>query len=128
MDERPRRPLGEALKGFLSAGLEILQTRLELLIVEVQEEKLRLASFLFNSVLAALFIGFGLLFLAAFLTVLWWDEHRLVALGIATVIFLGMGVVTAGSAAKRLKGSARMFAATLAELAKDREALRRHHD
>lgn len=76
----PGRPrLLESLRGFLDTALQIAQIRLELLAVEVQEEKLRLGSLLFNIVLAGVLVGFGAVFLAVFLTVLFWDEHRLLA-------------------------------------------------
>ncbi|NTV11129.1 MAG: hypothetical protein HGA47_10190 [Zoogloea sp.] len=125
MSEAPRRRLGEALKGLAASGLETVRTRLELLSVEVQEEKKRLAGFLFNSVLAALFVGFGALFLVAFFTVLWWDEHRLFALGFASLIFFGLGVAAAGNAARQLNSASRLFSASITELTKDQETLRR---
>ena len=58
-DPAPTR-LGESLKGLADSGLGTLQTRLELFAVELKEEKLRIGSFLFDSVLAALFVGFGI--------------------------------------------------------------------
>ncbi|HRH74816.1 MAG TPA: phage holin family protein, partial [Zoogloea sp.] len=72
-DPAPTR-LGESLKGLADSGLATLQTRLELFSVELKEEKLRAGGFLFDTVLAALFIGFGVVFLMAFLTVLFWDS------------------------------------------------------
>ena len=101
-DPAPTR-LGESLRGLADSGLATLQTRLELFSVELKEEKLRAGSFLFDTVLAALFVGFGIVFLLIFLTVLFWDSHRLLALGLATTVLLAAG---------------------LAEIAQDREALR----
>ena len=98
--------------------------RLELLVVEVQEEKLRVSRLLLNLVLAALLLGFGALFLTIFITVLFWDEHRLLALGVATAALFGAGLFTASTAAAELRRGSRLFAASLAELARDREALR----
>ncbi len=121
-----RKPrLADSLRGFLDAGLATAQTRLELLSVEVQEEKLRLSGLILNVVLCALLLGFGAVFLALFLTVLFWEGHRLLALGLATLAFLGGGLFAAGNAARELKRGSRLFAASLAELARDREALRR---
>jgi uncharacterized membrane protein YqjE len=123
-DERKPR-LADSLRGFLDSGVDLVRTRLELLAVEAQEEKVRIIGLLINAVMCALFLGFGLVFLAVFLTVLFWDGYRLVALGLATVFFIGAGLYTASNAARELKGGSRMFGATLAELARDREALRR---
>jgi len=119
--DKPR--LTESLHGMLDTGLHAVQTRLELLAVEVQEEKLRVTSLLFNTLLSAVMLGFGLVFVAIFLTVLFWDEHRLLALGLACVVFLGGGVLTASNAAREIRRGSRLFAASLAELARDRDAV-----
>jgi len=122
-DRKPR--LAASLRGFLDSGLGIVQTRLELLVVEAQEEKLRLSGLLLNTVLAALLLGFGVVFLAVFLTVLFWDEHRLLALGLGTAALFGAGLYTASNAAGEVRRGSRLFAASLAEIARDREALRK---
>jgi len=122
-DPAPTR-LGESLKGLADSGLATVQTRLELFSVELKEEKLRAGSFLFDTVLAALFIGFGFVFLLAFLTILFWDSHRLLSLGLATAGLLAAGVWAGTRAAARLRAGSRLFAASLAEIAQDREALR----
>jgi uncharacterized membrane protein YqjE len=123
-DERKPR-LADSLRGFLDSGLETAQTRLELLALEAQEEKLRVTSLLFNTVLSALMLSFGVAFLGIFLTVLMWDSHRLLALGLASAAFLGTALFAARNAARDIRQGSRLFAASLAELANDREALRR---
>lgn len=121
----PRRPrLAETLRGAIDAGLQTVQTRLELLTVELQEEKLRLSAVALNIVLCGLLLGFGLVFLLIFLTVLFWDSHRLLALGLATTVLLAVGVWAGTRAATRLRAGSRLFAASLAEIAQDRETLR----
>lgn len=124
MAEEHKRRLAGSLRGFLDAGLATAQTRLELLAVEAQEEKLRLTGLLFNTFLSAVFLGFGVVFLVVFLTVLFWDDHRLLALGLGTVVLLAAGLLTASNAAREVKRGSRLFAASLGELARDREALR----
>jgi uncharacterized membrane protein YqjE len=116
--------LGKSLRGLVASGLGTVQTRLELFAVELKEEKLRAGSFLFETVLAALFIGFGIVFLAVFLTVLLWDEHRLLVLGITTAGLFAAGIWLASRAVSRLRSGSRLFASSLAEIAQDREALR----
>ena len=124
MSDPAHARLGESLKGLADSGLATVQTRLELFSVELKEEKLRAGSFLFDTVLAALFIGFGFVFLLAFLTVLFWDSHRLLALGLGTTGLFIAGVWAATRAAGRLRSGSRLFASSLAEIAQDREALR----
>ena len=52
-EPRPPRPrLAESLHGIVDAGLQTAQTRLELLAVELQEEKLRPTALALHTVLA----------------------------------------------------------------------------
>ena len=124
MSSAPRPRLAESLHGIVDAGLQTVQTRLELLAVELQEEKLRLTGLALNTVLAGLLLGFGLMFLLVFLTVLFWEEHRLLALGISTAICLIGGLLAASKAAHAFRSGTKLFSASLAELTRDRAALR----
>ena len=128
MSTEPRAPrprLAESLHGIIDAGLQTAQTRLELLAVELQEEKLRLTGLALNTVLAGLLLGFGLVFLMIFLTVLFWEEHRLLALGISTAVCIGGGLLAASNAARPFRSGTKLFTASLAEFARDRAALRK---
>lgn len=128
MSTEPRRPrprLADSLHGIVDAGLQTVQTRLELLAVELQEEKLRLTGLALNTVLAGLLLGFGLVFLVIFVTVLFWDEHRLLALGISTAVCLGGGLLAASNAARAFRSGTKLFSASLAEFARDRAALKK---
>ena len=115
---------GARLRGHLAAALGILQTRLELLATEVAEEKLRLGSLLGFAAAAFFFLGFGAVLLALFLTVLLWDSHRLLALGVFTALFLAFGLIAALAVARIGRQGSRLFAASIAELAQDREMIR----
>lgn len=121
----PRPRLSESLHGIVDAGLQTVQTRLELLAVELQEEKLRLTGLALNTVLAGLLLGFGLVFLMVFLTVLFWEEHRLLALGISTAVCVGGGLLAASNAARAFRSGTKLFSASLAEFARDRAALKK---
>jgi len=114
-----------SLRARLDNLLAAAQTRLELLTVELQEEKLRLARLLFMTVLAALFLGFAAVFAALWITVALWDSHRLLALGLSTGLFVTLGVAAATVAARTVAAGSRLFAASINELNKDRSALGR---
>ncbi|WP_374403321.1 phage holin family protein [Niveibacterium sp.] len=120
--------IAERLGRLGDAALGTAQTRLALLAVEVEEEGLRLGTALFHLILAALFTGFGLLALAVFVTVWLWDSHRLLALGLDSVLFLGLAAWTATQAHRQLASGSRMFKDSIAELERDRNALRGRHD
>lgn len=123
MAAEPKQRLASGLRAFLATALGAVQTRLELFAVEVQEEQHRLASLVFNVVLAALFIGFGVIALLLLLTLALWDSYRLLAVGIGAAILLSAGLFTAMTAARLTRQGSRLFASSLAELARDQDEL-----
>lgn len=110
-------------KGLLGTCLSLLHNRLELLGVELAEERVRLVSLLAYGVTAFLCLAAGLIFLAVFLTVLLWENNRLLALGVFSALFLGAGVASLTLAMSLGRAGSRLFSASLAELRKDRDAL-----
>lgn len=120
----PGGGLFASLRGLLDTALGLLKTRAELLAVELEEEKLRLLGLLGYGAAALLLLSAGLVFLAIFLTVLFWDGYRLLALGSFAAIFLAAGGVALFVARRHANAGGRLFAASLAELARDRAALK----
>lgn len=112
----PARRLGASL-------LRLGRIRLELLSIEVQEEKERVAELLFWSVMAAFAAGLGLVFVALLATVLLWDSHRwqvLAACALAIAALAGYG----GWRLTRLQGHrASPLRASIDELRRDADAL-----
>ena len=117
------RGLFASLQALLGSGLGLVRNRLELLVVELEEEKFRLLTVLGYGAAALLLLSAGLVFLAIFLTVLFWDGYRLLALGAFAAIFLIAGAVALSVAWNQGKAQGRLFSASLAELARDRDAL-----
>jgi uncharacterized membrane protein YqjE len=108
----------------LSASLLALgRIRLELLALEVEEEKERLVSLVFWAVLSALLAGFGALLLVLLITVALWDTHRLAALGVSTVLFLGAAAWGMGQVKRRSAGGPSLFRASIGELRRDAAAI-----
>jgi uncharacterized membrane protein YqjE len=121
-DSASRGGLYASTRGLLSTALSLLKNRLELLSVEVQEEKIRLVSLIVYSIAATLLLVIGLVFLAALVTVLLWDNNRVLALSAFTVLFLLAGGFCLWSARRLIGTPSGLFAASLAELNKDRAA------
>jgi len=122
--EGPSRPnLLVALGRLLRTLLGTLETRLEILGTEVEEEKLRLVALLALVLGAAFCLGTGLLLVVAFVVVALWQEYRLAALAGAAGAFLvaGAGLVVAIRSA--LRRAPKPFSATIEELRKDRRRL-----
>ena len=118
-----QRGLFASTKGLLGSGITLLHNRLQLLGVELAEERVRLVSLLAYGAAAILCIVAGLVFLAIFITVLLWDSHRLLALGVFSALFLGAGIASLGLAKNLARSGSKLFSASLAELRKDRDAL-----
>ena len=120
--------LMESIKRLLSTLTSIVSTRLELLANELQEERLHLTQMLVFALLTLLCFGIGVLLLAAFIVVLFWDEHRLAVLGMLSIIFFALSMLTAMLLRSKMEEKSKLFSVSLAELAKDREQLSTRHE
>lgn len=118
--DRVSGPVRRLAASLLALG----RIRLELLSIEVHEEKERIAALLLWSVLTALMVGFGAVFAAAFVTVALWDTHRLAALGVSTLLFVGLALVGAMRLRRLVGGGSTLFQSSIAELREDSAALR----
>jgi len=115
--------LFDSLKGLAASLIAIVHTRLDLLSTELEEERARLASVLVMLFVALFCIGIGVVLLVFLIVAAFWESHRLLALAGLTVFFLVGGVTAIGFARHRLRTKPKLFAASLAELSKDREHL-----
>ncbi len=113
-----------SVKRLTGSLIAILSTRLELLANELQEERVRLTQMLLFALIALFCLGTGLMLLNAFVVVLFWDDHRLLALGLLSLVYLIAGAAVAMVVRAKVQTGSKLFAASLAELDKDRQALR----
>lgn len=108
------------LAGTLAA---IVQTRIELLSVEVEDQVLRVWQLVLLAAAVLLFSGLALIFFSAWLVALFWETHPVAALGGLTIAYLCAAVFAAQVFRYRRRTRPKLFAASLAELARDREHL-----
>jgi uncharacterized membrane protein YqjE len=108
-----------SLRGFATTSVGLVRTRLELLKVEAQEEVGRIAGMLLWGISAVLLAVVGFTFLAIFVTVLLWDSHRLLALGVFAALFLVAAGVAITATLRLARQGSQLFAASLAELRRD---------
>lgn len=129
----PASGLYAALRTMLADALSMLRLRAELIVVELEEEKQRLLRLLLFAASAFFFLSFGLVMLALFLTVLFWDSHRLLVIGICTGLFLSCGVLALlllrrhmaqSQQSRQGRRGTSLLAASLQELEQDLAALR----
>jgi uncharacterized membrane protein YqjE len=112
-----------ALRNRLAAYIGPLQTRLQLLAVELQEEKLRVAEIGVLAAAAGFFLALAVVVFTFFLIVLFWDTHRVLVTGLIAGAYFLVGAGFALAARSRAKAPSRLFADSIAQLAKDREHL-----
>lgn len=122
-DPSPSGGLFASLRQMSATLLEIAQVRLELFGTELEQEKLRVLDALLLAGAGLVLLTVGTLLLCGFVLMLFAEGYRLAALGVLTVAFVAGGVLLMRAAGHRLRGPGGMFAATLAEIARDREAL-----
>ena len=119
-----RAGLFDSLRQLLSTALELAQVRLELLVSDLEIEKLRLVDVALRALLGALLIALGVVLLVGFVLLLLWDGYRLPALAVLTLLCLIGGWMMLQAARRRLLHGDPMFAATRGELERDQAALR----
>lgn len=112
-----------SLKGLISTGASVAQTRLELLSTDVQIARSRFIRALVVLLFALFFLFFGLVMLALLIVIYSWETDRILALSLLTGGFLLVGLVLAGILLQALQKMPKLFEATIAELQKDREGL-----
>lgn len=92
--------------------------------VELREEGERRKDMLVLAAVAAVFLTLGAAFLGLFAVVLFWDSHRVLAAGAVTALWIAIGLYALARLKRRVRESPPPFEASLAELAKDLEALK----
>ena len=117
------RGLFDSLKGLAASLVAIVHTRLDLLSTDLEEERERLVSVLVMLFVALFCFGIGVVLLAILVAAVFWDSHRLLTLAGLTAIFLAGGAAAFGCVWHKLRTKPRLFAASLAELSKDRQHL-----
>ena len=122
---RPERLFG-SLKALAATLLAIAQTRLELFSTELEEEWIRVVSILRWALVAVFCAALGVVFATLFVVFALWNTHPLLALGIPAVLFFLVGVLAWRVVDVKVKSKPRLFAASLAELDKDRQQLTPH--
>ena len=114
-----------SIKNLAATGASIAQTRLELLSVDVQIARSKFISLLVMIVCALFFLFFGLVMLSLLIVIYSWESDRILALSLLTSGFIAIGLILAILIMRSLRTMPKLFEASIAELAKDREELSR---
>jgi uncharacterized membrane protein YqjE len=101
----------------------IVQTRLELLGNEVEEELLHVEQTLLYKGISLLLFGLSIMLLTTFIVVLCWDSQRLLVLGVLTGLYFIAGLLMWNTSSNLIRKKSRLFSTSLAELSSDRDQL-----
>jgi uncharacterized membrane protein YqjE len=128
--DSPGNPPAAGLRGALAqlgaSSAAFVRTRLELAAVEFAEERQRAQRKMLLLAVAIVAFAFALLAASAYVVVCFWDTHRLPAIAGIAIFYAVIGAIAAWRVAVGRGNEPRPFAATLAELERDREWLMRH--
>lgn len=114
------RSLGNILASLVDVG----QTRLELLTLELQAEIRRAAGLLAIGFFTLLFAGMGCLLAGLTLIFAFWDSQRILVSILVTAFFFLLASLGAWKLSSQLRSKPPMLGDTLGELRKDRDRLR----
>jgi uncharacterized membrane protein YqjE len=112
-----------SLTVLASSLVSIAHTRLELLSTDLEEDREHLLSLVIMSLAALFSLMVGVVLVAILLVVIFWDSHRLLALGSLAGFFLLVGLTACGFAVRKVKTKPRLFLTSLLELFKDSQKL-----
>ena len=112
-----------SLRGLAVTALAIAQTRLQLLGNELQEQGIQ-ALHMLVLIAVAFFCGAtGILLVTAWIVIALWDEHRLLTVGVLAAVYFAACAAALWALKARAAGRPKLFAASLAELRRDRDLL-----
>lgn len=124
-NDGPERTAGllASLQRLLTTFIEILQTRVDILSTELEEEVYRVQQLLVYVLMSLFFLGLGLVLVTLLVVMAFWETNRLYVLAGFAVSYLGIGAITSMVVIHKIRSRPRFFSTTLSELGKDRERL-----
>jgi uncharacterized membrane protein YqjE len=120
--------LFSSLRRLLATLLGIVSTRIELLVNEWEEERLRLMRMFLYAVLAMFCVCMGMVLLTFFIVVLFWHDSPLLAVSVLGLLYFAAAGLFAWLLVRLLRQRSVLFSASLAELRKDRHHLGEDHE
>lgn len=119
------RGLLDSLTTLTASLVAMAHTRLELLSVDLEEEREHFFSLLVLAQAALFCLGLGVLLTTLLVVVAFWDSYRLLVLGVLAGLFLAAGIAAWRIALHKVRTKPRFFASSLSELLEDRQQLTR---
>lgn len=116
--------IARSLRRLAASSIAILQTRAELVAVEIEEEAVRYFSYLLLSLVAVFCLGMVFLLGVTLIVALYWDTHRLGSLLGLILFFLVAASLLGWRVTRDYKRKPRLLDNSLSELSHDVDTLR----
>ncbi len=113
-----------SLKALGATLASAFHTRVELFVTELEEERERLKQTLIFTLLLVFGLSMGFILLTIFLVALFWQNGWIGAIGVLAFLYLGVAAFAAVKLRDIFLNRSGLFAATVAELGKDRDRLK----
>jgi len=115
--------LRPTLQRLVAGGIALARTRLELASVELAEERSRVTSIVALAVAGAVLATLALAALTLFVVAYYWDTHRFEAIAALVIVYGALAAFAFLRASSIVSRQPTPFAASIAELEKDRAIL-----
>ena len=109
---------------FGASLLAMVQTRVELASVELQEEAQRALRYLVLSLAALFLAAMTVILITFFVILLFWDENPLTAVAVLAVLYGAGAILLMAKVKSEVSSRPALLAQTLAELRKDVDCMR----
>ncbi|WP_425330234.1 phage holin family protein [Trinickia soli] len=123
-DNPSSHPSHGPLRRMIASIFSLMHSRLELIGVELAEERDRIVAVIFLGLVAVTFAMLALITLTALIAVAFWDSYRWQVLAALTGVYALGALICALRARAGLHSAPIVFEATLHEFEKDREMFR----
>jgi uncharacterized membrane protein YqjE len=115
----------ESLRNLAKTFIALVQTHIEIFASEIDEERTRLARIVVLALTALFCIGLAVVLCVLLVAVLFWENNRLLAIGVLAVLFAVGGLAALLALRSAVRQRPKFLSATLAELRKDGKELER---
>lgn len=119
---QPPKGLLVAASSLLKTVIAIAYTRLQVLALDLEEDRLYLAQIVQSMLLTVFYMATSVILLTVFTVTLFWENHRLLVLALLAAGFFLAGVLSGWCTLNRMRRKPALFSASLAELNKDWQA------
>jgi uncharacterized membrane protein YqjE len=115
--------LADSVTRLASASIGLLRSRLELALIDVEDELRSMISVVLAGLAVVILTAFALLFAAFAIVAVYWDTHRITALVAAGSTFAVLAISFAAWIRRFFESKPPFMAATIAEFEKDRQRM-----